>query len=248
MKWAFGLALLAAAITGASAQDRLQLSPNRPDSEPATHPSSAARENTDTATKSAPPGAYVSPWLMDVIRLAQSRIDDSIMLTFIDSAGTFNLDADQIIYLRDLGLSAEVIIAMIQHDLEIVSGLRQVPSSPSASPPAIHLNFVHSESLGKSQPTVSAAPAPTLAAVPVAPLDSETPLISEDTRPGDLTISHEDELAPAPRMLGCQRQSAPARQVISPVRQPYPVQLIDPIIMIRGQGRTPNLVVIELKP
>jgi len=137
---AFGLALLAAALSDATAQDRLQLLPNRPGSGSDTPLSSAARENTNTTKKSVPPGAYVSPWLMDVIRLAQSRIDDSIILTFIDSAGTFNLDSDQIIYLRDLGISAEVITTLIQHDLEITSGLRQMPTSPSASPSTIHWN------------------------------------------------------------------------------------------------------------
>jgi len=247
LTWAFGVALSAGAIFDATAQDRLQPSPNRPDSGPAPSLSSAVGEHTNTTLKSVPPGAYVSPWLMDVIRLAQARIDDSIMLTFIDSAGTFNLDPDQIIYLRDLGLANEVITAMIQHDLEIISGLRQMPSSPSASPPAIHLNFVHSESLDKPPQTVSQAPAPDPAAVPAAPLDSASPLISEDTQPKDLTILRPDELATAPRMLGCQRQRL-SRQAVSPVRQPYAVQLIDPIIMIRGQGRTPNLLVIELGP
>jgi len=240
---AFGLALLAAALSDATAQDRPQLLPNRPGSDSVTPLSSAARENTNTIAKSVPPGAYVSPWLMDVIRLAQSRIDDSIILTFIDSAGTFNLDPDQIIYLRDLGVSAEIITTLIQHDLEIASGLRQMPTSPSTSPSAIHWNFARNESPEKSQPTVP--PAPT--AGPVAPLDSSSPLFSEDSRPEAATISP-DDLPNVPRRLGCQRQNVSPRQVISPVRQPYPVQLIDPIIMIRGQGRTPNLVVIEMRP
>ena len=244
---AFGLALLAAALSDATAQDRLQLLPNRPGSGSATPLSSAARENTNTTTKPVPPGAYVSPWLMDVIRLAQSRIDDSIILTFIDSAGTFNLDPDQIIYLRDSGVSAEVITTLIQHDLEITSGLRQMPTSPSASPSAIHWNFARSESPEKSQPAVPPAPTPAPTAAPVAALDSSSPLFSEDSRPEEVTISP-DDLANVPRRLGCQRQSVLSRQVISPVRQPYPVQLIDPIIMIRGQGRTPNLVVIEMRP
>jgi hypothetical protein len=244
---AFGLALLAVALSDATAQERPQLLPNRPGSGPATSLSSAPRENTNTTTKSVPPGAYVSPWLMDVIRLAQSRIDDSIILTFIDSAGTFNLDPDQIIYLRDLGVSAEVITTLIQHDLEITSGLRQMPTSPSASPPAIHWNFAHSESPEKLQPTVSPASTPAPTAAPVAAQDSSSPLVSENSRPEDLTISP-DDLANVPRRLGCQRQSVLPRQVVSPVRQPYPVQLIDPIIMVRGQGRTPNLVVIELRP
>src|ERR1041384_7477180 len=37
---------------------------------------------------------YVSPWLTDVIKLAQARIDPAVILTFIDSAGTFNLTPD----------------------------------------------------------------------------------------------------------------------------------------------------------
>ena len=247
MARAFGLALLAATLSDATAQDRLQLLPNRPGSGSATPLSSAARENTNTTTKPVPPGAYVSPWLMDVIRLAQSRIDDSIILTFIDSAGTFNLDPDQIIYLRDLGVSAEVITTLIQHDLEITSGLRQMPASPSASPSAIHWNFARSESPEKSQPTVSPTPTPVPTAEPVPLLDGSAPLISENPRPEDVMISP-DDLASVPRRLGCQKQNVSPRQVISPVRQPYPVQLVDPIIMIRGQGRTPNLVVIELRP
>ena len=247
MARAFGLALLAAALSDATAQDRLQLLPNRLGSGSATPFSSAARENTNTTTKSVPPGAYVSPWLMDVIRLAQSRIDDSIILTFIDSAGTFNLDPDQIIYLRDLGVSAEVITTLIQHDLEITSGLRQMPASPSASPSAIHWNFARSQAPEKSQPVVSPAPTPAPTAAPVAALDSSSPIVSEDSRPEEAMIAP-DDLANVPRRLGCQRQSVLPRQVVSPVRQPYPVQLIDPIIMVRGQGRTPNLVVIELRP
>ena len=244
---AFGLALLAAALSDATAQEPLQLSPNRPGNSPAIPLSSAAPENTNTTPKSVPPGAYVSPWLMDVIRLEQSRIDDSIILTFIDSAGTFNLDPDQIIYLRDLGVSAEVITTLIQHDLEITSGLRQMPTSPSASPSAIHWNFARSESPEKSQPAVSPTQSPAHTAVPVTTSDSSSPLFSEDSRPEEVTISP-DDLANVPRRLGCQTQSVSPRQMISPVRQPYPVQLIDPIIMVRGSGRTPNLVVIELRP
>ena len=247
MARAFGLALVAIALSDATAQDQPQLLPNRPESGPALPLSSAVRVNTNTTSKSVPPGPYVSPWLMDVIRLAQSRIDDSIILTFIDSAGTFNLDPDQIIYLRDLGVSAEVITTLIQHDLEITSGLRQMPASPSASPSAIHWNFARSESPEKSQPAVPPAPTPVPTAEPVPLLDGSAPLISENPRPEDVTISP-DDLASVPRRLGCQKQNVSPRQVISPVRQPYPVQLVDPIIMIRGQGRTPNLVVIELRP
>src|SRR5438105_2947524 len=34
------------------------------------------------------PGGYVSPWLTDILKLVRAGIDETVMLTFIDSAGT----------------------------------------------------------------------------------------------------------------------------------------------------------------
>jgi hypothetical protein len=190
------------------------------------------------------PGAYVSAWLTDVVKLAQSRIDESIILSFIDSAGTFNLDPDQIIYLRDLGLPPEVINAMIQHDLELVSGLRQMPANPSPSPAAVHLSFVKNPSPGKPEQK----PEPVAAVLePAGNSSGQASAFAAGSGPEELAASDQDNLSTQPCSPACQRQIPAPRPAISPVRQPYPVQLLDPIIIIRGEGgRHPNLIVIDM--
>src|ERR1039457_2947901 len=70
---------------------------------------------TSTAANELPP--FISPTspLAQVVRLTQAGVDQSIVLTYVtNSSGTFNLDSDKIIYLRDLGLPNEIITAMIQ--------------------------------------------------------------------------------------------------------------------------------------
>src|ERR1051326_1481413 len=64
-------------------------------------------------TQSSPPGAYVSSWMEEIIKLTLARVDEGIVLSYVDSAGTFNLGAEQIIYLRDLGVANEIIAAII---------------------------------------------------------------------------------------------------------------------------------------
>jgi hypothetical protein len=258
------LAMLAASLPPATAQQQPKPSPARSDHEPtiaspiAVEPNEGLPEKAAPATitlskgQGLPPGAYVSPWLMDVIKLAQARINETILLAFIDSAGTFNIDADQIIYLRDLGVSGEVITTMLEHDFEIVSGVRPVPAAASASPPTVHLTFVRSDSAGQGaiSNAVSPARASSSAAGPVAAVAAFSPGVSEDERQVDSyepSAENSNELdIGAPRALTEESQALPLRQTISPVRKPYAVELIDPIIMIRGVERTPNLVVIEL--
>ena len=253
--WLCGLAVMLASPAGLAAQDRVKSAPSFPPGEPViqnpqsastnppgpgiTAPSAKSSQvppapNEKVAAGQIPPGAYVSPWLLDIIKLAQARIDPGVMLTFIDSAGTFNLDADQIIFLRDLGVPAEVTTAMIQHDFEIVSGLRMPGGAVSASQPAIQLTFVHSDSPSAgaaAKGILSTSPAPT--AAPAEPAVGDTP-----NEPDPIVW----------REFQPQRQALELPLAVSPVRRPYSVQLTDPIIMIRGQGRMPNLVVIELFP
>lgn len=74
--------------------------------------------------------------------MAEAGTSDDVLLAYIkNSASTFDLSADQILYLRDIGLSSPVITAMLSHD----SDLRNQPPSytydqrlypPTAPPPA----------------------------------------------------------------------------------------------------------------
>jgi len=193
---------------------------------------------TNTASKissAQPAKVYQSPWFLELGKLAQSGIEDRVLFAFVDSAGTFNLRPDQIIHLRDLGVSGGVINAVLQHDSEIALGLRQVP--PSAIPPS-------APSLQTLLVARPAAPAKPGAAVPAAAAPLPVPASAPSPGPA---VSDEGEseipLAPA------QPPPLPGRpQEFSPVRKPYPEQLTNPIIMVRAAGRMPNLVVIDMFP
>ena len=107
-----------------------------PLAEPGTNrpvvPDPAAAES-----KPLPPGLSVSPSLGEVVRMANGGVEPDVMLSFItNSAGTFNLGSDQIIYLKDIGLPAEVVTTMIQHDQAIATGQFQVTASTVPAPAA----------------------------------------------------------------------------------------------------------------
>jgi hypothetical protein len=66
----------------------------------------------------------LSPGLAEVFRLAQSHVDENVILAFIrDSGQTYSPSADEILYLSDLGLSQNVIAALF----------KQKPSVPPAN-------------------------------------------------------------------------------------------------------------------
>src|SRR2546426_4996543 len=80
--------------------------------------------------------ATVSPGVAEVLRLAQSGVAEDVILAYINNSTTgFNLSADQILYARDMGLSSQVITAMLDRD----TALRNQPQpawAPTAPPPA----------------------------------------------------------------------------------------------------------------
>lgn len=60
--------------------------------------------------------------LAAVIKLAQAGMSESVILSYVSNSITpFNLDSDEIIYLRDIGLSDNAISAMIQRDQSLGS-------------------------------------------------------------------------------------------------------------------------------
>ena len=59
----------------------------------------------------------LSPAAADVVKLAQSGVGDGVVVPFVQNTQSqFGLSADDIVYLRDLGVSESVITAMITHD------------------------------------------------------------------------------------------------------------------------------------
>ncbi len=55
--------------------------------------------------------------LGEVIRMSDSGVDEGVLLAFVtNSTSVFGLDADEIIYLNDIGVPTTVVTAMIQQD------------------------------------------------------------------------------------------------------------------------------------
>jgi hypothetical protein len=233
IKWlnSFGLTL-ALAAGSALAKDELpstksQAGNNSPqpvvgaDSVQSTAPSPAAarpQESRPAATSAVPAADQtLSPWAAETLKLVQSGIKEDVILTFINSAGTFNLSAEQIITLTQAGVPKDLITAMMQHDHDVLTGVRQVsPSSAPTSPLGLFL------------------------------ADSPTPA-QRSASASQYQAPPQQFLAPLPNLFAFaddQGNEPPETLERSPVRKPYAEKLTDPIIMWQIPTIMPNTVCV----
>ncbi|HEY0549524.1 MAG TPA: DUF6600 domain-containing protein [Verrucomicrobiae bacterium] len=104
----------------------------------------------------------VSPGLAEVAKLAQAGVSEEVMLAYVDKySGSFNVGADQILYLNDLGVSSTVITSMLKHDGNTSADVAAVTSQ---TPVAAN---------GPATPAYTEATAPTVATA-VAPPPTST--------------------------------------------------------------------------
>lgn len=91
-----------------------------------------------TTAKPLPPGVRPSAAVAEVLKLADSGVDEGVMLAFVtNSTSIFNLGAEEIIYLNDLGVPSAVVTAMIQRDQAIKAlSANAAPLPPAPEPPA----------------------------------------------------------------------------------------------------------------
>jgi hypothetical protein len=159
-----------------------------------------------------------SPWFYEVERLAQAGVDEGVVQTYINStAGTFNLTADQVIYLKNLGLSPQVINTMIDHDQELISGARPLTASaPPPLPPSVQA------ALAARLHPAGDATVPSEAPAPLPPATRSTIIAPDDDSDAARAwvMVEPDDVPDQPRSAG-------------PVRVPYAVKLSDPIIVFR---------------
>lgn len=74
-----------------------------------------------------PPLAQTNAALMEIVKLADAGVEEAVMLAYVtNSPAGFNLSADQIIYLNDIGVPETVVTAMLRHD----QNLRWTGSAP----------------------------------------------------------------------------------------------------------------------
>jgi hypothetical protein len=206
-----GAAALAPAVTTTAAPAaRAETTPN---SLPAAPTAASAPD-----TKPSPTILSMSPWFYEVERLAKARVDDTVILAYINNtAGTFNLTADQVIYLKKLGLSPQVINTMMDHDQDIISGLRPLPTSaPPPFPPEVQAAL-----MARLHPP-SPATAPSTIVAPPSPLPWNSIIAPDDDadQSGMLVYVEPDDVPDQPASAG-------------PVRLPYPVKLNDPIVILK---------------
>jgi hypothetical protein len=139
----------------------------------------------------APAAAPLSPAVAEVVKMAQAGVSEDVILLYIGNASSgFGLNADGIVYLNDLGVSAKVVTAMIRRDAQ----------APAVSPlPPEQPSVVIQTQMVSNVPGPANVPAPTMP--PTQPLQ---PTVIHETQPAyvaapapDATVSYfYDSLAP----------------------------------------------------
>ncbi len=241
LAWKLGLIISLVSLSSVPAQDA---------SKDVTPPAPAASDKTPK----------LSAWTKEIVKLADARIDEEVMLSFVDNSGTFNLGADQIIHLNSVGVPPAVVNAMLRHDQEIIAGLRMltISSDPgyAGNEPLLQLKLITTN-------VAPAKPAPQPAAV-TAP--SMPPLLPKT----ELAVAPEIPAAET-SVVGAQPPAAPLTSNFANVRKPtvppvankvtpivpvakkpnYPVrgtqaeELLPPILIVKAVTRTPNVFIIE---
>ncbi len=137
--------------------------------------------------KPLPPNMRPTAPAAQVIKLAESGVEESVMMAFVtNSPSTFNLGAEDIIYLNDIGVPGSVLAAMMQRD----KALKEL--SASALPaPAAPLPSVPTNQLVPGEPGLY-APQPVEGAVPAEMAPAPVPPEVADAGYGDFY----DSLAP----------------------------------------------------
>src|SRR6266850_7176749 len=92
--------------------------------------SDAPVKTISSETSAPPPNIRPTGATAEVIKLAESGVDENVMLTFVgNSTAAFSLSAEEIIYLNDIGVPGKVVAAMIQRD-HMLKGAYTEPETP----------------------------------------------------------------------------------------------------------------------
>lgn len=171
-----------------------------------TAPTTAAA--TNIVTQPEPPAARVinkeltppeyvklSPAAAEIAKLARAGVDPSVMQAYIaSSVSTYQLSADEIVYLNDLGVSSDVMSAMIQHDQQIRDASLQGAMAASPATPAPG-GSVWSNGQGANNSNVWQETAATPA--PESEVQTTVPPPPKEEVPTEVTVNYfYDSLAP----------------------------------------------------
>lgn len=195
----------------------------------------------------------LSPWAGEIVKLTKAGIEDGVILSFIDNSGTFNLGAEQIIHLSHQGVSSEIITAMLQHDADVISGVRPLTiSSEPDREPLFRTSFSPNPPVAQMplSPLKSAGPTDAKLRQPATAPDAESSL--ETSRvPGEVaSVEWQTPVSEEPPPIrladfGPRGTDAQEGRDLYPVRQPHPVPVTAPIVIMQVSGPTPNTFVIS---
>src|SRR6266700_438234 len=89
--------------------------------------------NAPPATVVRPAKIALPPQLTEIVRLAESGLSDEVLIAYIDkSDAVYPISADEILYLRDLGISSSVLAVLLEH-----RAAAQGQAAQSAPPPTV---------------------------------------------------------------------------------------------------------------
>ena len=196
--------------------------------------------------------ASTTPAFGEFAKLALAGIDEQVMLRVItNTPDVYKLGVDQILWLRDVGVSKEVINAMMAHDLEV--NTRQVvqalatPSAPvQIAWPASWLKSpdlrATKTAAASSQSKASTPSPPSATATNRIPSPPPAPALPEATVESVKALSGLDlsQTRSVSEVSGMRKNPTEQEQELAfgyqsnpyPVRLPYPVKLLDPIIIM----------------
>ncbi|MEN9574476.1 MAG: hypothetical protein RL514_2331 [Verrucomicrobiota bacterium] len=144
-----------------------------------------------------PTGANVSPPIAEVARLHLSGLDESVVKAFVErSTNAVSPSADELIYLKDIGLSPRVITALIQQTARTRdqdAALRASQPAPApAAPPQPNVTIITANANPPAvQPAAPATIAPPAAVTPApapAPEVVVTPAPAPVAQPASATL------------------------------------------------------------
>lgn len=216
-------------------------------------PAVAPADSPKPEKKSLPPNLKLSAWASEIVKLARAGIDESVMLSFIENSGTFNLGADQIVYLTDLGIPSSVINTMLQHDREVIAGVRVLTISSDPGYVTVHEPQVaqapNPPAKTEVAPQPTPAPSPAPVEKPIAPPISSFPNVTQMVQesPSSAPGFAKAEELPAIQPVAF----SPARVTKKnpyPTRAPYSEELLPPIVVVKAYTPTPNVIIIERFP
>jgi hypothetical protein len=80
--------------------------------------------------------ANMSPATAEVIKMAESGVTEDVLLAYVQKSNSrYDLNADTILYLKDLGITSPVITAMVTRDGALPAQAQQAPPPPPQEQP-----------------------------------------------------------------------------------------------------------------